>query len=87
MSEEFEACGSFVRTKRHPDGSGGALVAECAHRNGLGEQTARLFAAAPMMLAELKVIEIYALRDNDLVGRAIVEIARGAIKRAEGHAQ
>ena len=87
MIEEFEACGSFVRTKRHPDGSGGALVAECAHSNGFGEQTARLFAAAPRMLTALKEIEIYARRDNDLVGRAIAEIARGAIERAGGHAQ
>lgn len=60
MSEEFEACGSFVRTKRAPDGSGGLLVAECAHSNGFGEQTAQLFAAAPAMLAALKEIAGYA---------------------------
>lgn len=83
MSEEFEACGSFVRTKRTPDGCGGRLVAECAHCNGFGEQTAQLFAAAPRMLAALKEIEAYAKRDGDLVGQAIASIAGEAIGKAE----
>ena len=82
MSEEFEACGSFVRTKRTPDG-GGLLVAECAHCNGFGEQTAKLFAAAPRMLAALKEIEAYAKRDGDLVGQAIASIAGEAVGKAE----
>lgn len=83
MSEEFEACGSFVRTKRAPDGSGGLLVAECAHCNGFGEQTAKLFSAAPLMLAALKEIEAYAKRDGDLVGQAIASIAGEAIGKVE----
>lgn len=83
MSEEFEACGSFVRTKRLPDGSGGLLVAECAYCNGFGEQTAQLFAAAPRMLAALKEIEDYAKRDGELVGQAIASIASETIGKVE----
>lgn len=83
MSEEFEACGSFVRTKRLQDGSGGLLVAECAHCNGFGEQTARLFAVAPAMLTALKEIEAYAKRDGDLVGQAIASIASETIGKVE----
>lgn len=83
MTEEFEACGSFVRTKRPPDDTSGDLVAECAHSNGFGEQTAKLFAAAPLMLVALKEIEAYAKRDGDLVGQAIASIAGEAIGKAE----
>jgi hypothetical protein len=81
--EEFEACGSFVRTKRLSDGGGGLLVAECAHCNGFGERTAKLFAMAPLMLTALKEIEAYAKRDGDLVGQAIASIAGEAIEKVE----
>lgn len=75
---ELEACGWFVRTKRTAEDSAGWIVADCsAHRHGA--EYARLFAAAPKLLAVAQMINAHGVASP-----MVMKMAAEAIAAATG---